>query len=145
MPMERAGHIRPHCWLATHAASAIGPVAVSREPQRRHTRALFGETAKLCPVLADGVSNQSVLALRIAHGRVRNIQTHRTFPLAMVAPHAALIGRKSKIAPSHADAARNPSLHVLLDCHGRVEWVQTYFVICWASRATHAALFVKKS
>ena len=58
-------------------------------------KALFAETAKSCPVLANGASNQCALALLTANGRFGNIQTCRSRPRAIAAPYSRKIENRT--------------------------------------------------
>ena len=74
--MEQATSIHPLCRLAIDPAGRTGgPTAIAHHAQRGHTRVLFAENTKTCPVGAKGASHPTRGALLACEDRVGYTQS----------------------------------------------------------------------
>ena len=103
--MEQATSIHPLCRLAFDPAGRTGPTAIAHHAQRGHTRVLFAENTKTCPVGAKGASHPTRGALLACEDRVGYTQTCRSNCRAPWASHEALFAKKTKLSPVDTNGA----------------------------------------
>ena len=107
-PMERASHIRPLRNYAIHAPDRSGPVASAHRAQRRHTRDLFAEKTKTCPVGANRASRPHPSVLLTSLTCTRQKRTRRKRPTCTAPPHQGLIRRKDKNVSGRSQSSEPP-------------------------------------